>query len=331
MMTAVSGWARGFAGLTVPRVMVGVGEATLTPAALSMLGDVFPPHRLGMATSVYYTGLPLGTALSLVVAGWAGPRFGWRACFQVMGFAGLLAVGLLFLVREPARRSRASTAAGGPRVTAGTLVADLARALRERPALGLVMLGGSALAYGSAAALHGVTWLVQERGFDFAQAAFLAGGMAVVSGLAGNLAGGWFTDWCHRRWRGGRSWSLVLLTLFFAPFSAAFFLLPPDSALFYVCWFFWNASSVAYFGPVFAAVQELSPAHTRSSAVAFGLLVMNLAGVGPGPWITGLIGDSFDLTRGLLVSLAVTVTAVVPFAVAARLTPAGRAAAGPSA
>jgi hypothetical protein len=123
----------------------------------------------------------------------------------------------------------------------------------------------------------------------------------------------------------------VLLTLFFAPFSAAFFLLPPDSALFYVCWFFWNASSVAYFGPVFAAVQELSPAHTRSSAVAFGLLVMNLAGVGPGPWITGLIGDSFDLTRGLLVSLAVTVTAVVPFAVAARLTPAGRAAAGPSA
>ncbi|MDO8836415.1 MAG: MFS transporter [Vicinamibacterales bacterium] len=333
-MTAASGAARGFAGLAVPRVLVGVGEATLTPAALSMLADVFPPRRLGMASSVYYTGLPIGTALSLVIAGWAGPRFGWRACFYALGALGLASVALLALVREPPRQggaARAGPSPAAPPLSLGAIVRDLTAAVRTRPALGLVMLGGAALAYGSASAMHGVTWLVEERGFPFARAAFAAGAMAVVSGLAGNLAGGWFSDWCRRRWTGGRAWSLVVIAAFFAPFSAAFFLLPPSTPVFYVCWFFSAASTVTYFGPVFAAVQELAPAHVRSSAVAFGLLVMNMVGVGPGPWITGLIGDHASLSLGLLVSVGVTLTAVVPFAAAARVTPADRAVPAPSA
>jgi hypothetical protein len=125
-------------------------------------------------------------------------------------------------------------------------------------------------------------------------------------------------DWCARRWRGGRSWSLVLLTLFFAPFSAGFFLLPASSPLFYVCWFFSAASTVAYFGPVLSAVQELAPAQVRSSAVAFALLVMNILGTGPGPWVTGMIGDRATLTAGLLSSVGVSTLSVVAFAAAAR-------------
>jgi fucose permease len=75
---------------------------------------------------------------------------------------------------------------------------------------------------------------------------------------------------------------------------------------------------VAYFGPVFSAVQELAPAHARSSAVAFGLLVMNIVGVGPGPWITGMIGDRVSLTLGLLTSVGVSTLSVVAFTAAAR-------------
>lgn len=320
IMTALSGAARSFIHLALPRVFVGVGEATLTPAALSMLGDAFPARRLGLATGVYYAGLPIGTALSLGVAGWVAPRFGWRVCFYAFGLVGLAAVGLLATVREPARRAVAAAHATSA-LSMGSIVRDLRVALAELPALGLLMLGGAALAYGSASALHGITWLVQERGFPFATAAYAHGFMSVTSGLLGNLAGGWVADWCARRWRGGRSWSLVLITLFFAPFSAAFFLLPVSSPLFYVCWFFFTASTVAYFGPVFSAVQELAPGHVRSSTVAFCLLVMNIVGVGPGPWITGMIGDRVSLTMGLLTSVGVSTLSVVAFAAAARRWP----------
>jgi len=324
-MTAVSGAARGFAHLAAARVFVGVGQAALTPPALSMLADAFPARRLGLATGIYYAGLPAGTALSLVIAGFVAPRFGWRACFYALGVVGVLAAALLWAVREPCRRG--AEAAGrqggsaGDAASFGEITRGLLRALRERPAFGLTVLGAACLAYGSAAAIHGVTWLVEERGFDFAAAAYTAGLVAVTAGLAGNVAGGWAADWCARRWRGGRSWSLVLLTLFFAPFSAAFYLLPSSCPLFYVCWFFSSASTVAYFGPVFSSIQETAPARVSASAVAFGLLVMNLAGVGPGSWLTGVIGDAASLTAGLAASVAVSTASVVAFAAAARLSP----------
>jgi MFS family permease len=318
-MTALSGSAQGFLHLAIPRVLVGVGEATLTPAALSMLGDAFPRRRLGIATGIYYAGIPLGTALSLVVAGWMAPRFGWRACFYTLGFIGLAAVGALVMLREPPRQGSTAERGSAPaRPPSGAILRDLGRGLAGSPALVLTMIGGAALVYGSAAALHAITWLVQERGFPFATAAFTAGGIAVGAGFFGNVAGGWIADWCHRRWQGGRSWSLVLMTAGFAPFTVAFFVLPPSSPFFYVCWFFASASTTAYFGPVFAAIQELAPPRIRSTTLAFGLLVMNLLGVGPGPWITGIIGDRSSLTAGLLASVAVSTCAVVPFALAAR-------------
>ena len=180
------------------------------------------------------------------------------------------------------------------------------------------MLGGSALVYTSAAALHSVTWLVQERGMPFAGAAYRAGGMSAAAGFFAIVAGGWLADHCERRWKAGRLWVLAFLPLFFAPWNLAFLLLSPSSPLFYVCWFFSSASSSAYFGPLFAAAQQLAPPRARSSVVALALLVTNLLGVGPGPWITGLIGDRIGLTAGLLLSVGVSVCGFVPFAIAAR-------------
>ena len=93
-MTALSGWARSFAQLAIPRIFVGIGEATLTPAALSMLGDAFPVRRLGLAIGVYYAGIPLGMALALISSSLIAPRFGWRVSFWVLGAIGILATTL---------------------------------------------------------------------------------------------------------------------------------------------------------------------------------------------------------------------------------------------
>ncbi len=320
-MTAISGLAKNFLHLAIPRIFVGVGEATLTPAALSMLGDAFPRRRLGLATGIYYAGIPLGTAASLIAAGYVAPRFGWRACFVGLGLFGLAAVLALPLLREPPRRRSAEA----PELSSlWRLSREVGRAVMRRPALLLVLAGGTLLVYGSGAALLVVTWLVEERGFAFARAAYLAGIMAVAAGLLGNLAGGWFGDWCARRLPQGRLWSLVAMTLFFAPFSAGFYLLPVATPLFWPCWFLACAGTTAWFGPLFAAIQELAPAVARSTTVAFALLVMNVAGVGPGPLVTGLIGDSSNLTRGLLLSVGVVLAAVVPFALATRRAAHGR-------
>ncbi|HYC90199.1 MAG TPA: MFS transporter [Thermoanaerobaculia bacterium] len=315
LMTALSGWARSFVALAIPRVFVGIGEATLTPAALSMLSDTFPPRRLGLAVGVYYAGIPLGLATALISSSIIAPRFGWRFSFFILGILGLVATGLLFLFREPARRKVAETKA---RPALREIVRDLARAIVRRPALLLALIGGSLLCYGSGAALLGVTWLVEERGFVYADAAFRAGIVAVVAGFLGNVAGGAFGDYCEKRFPAGRLWSLVIMTVVLAIPAWLFYTVEPGTPLFYACWLLTSAGTTAWFGPLFSAYQELAPSHTRSTMVAFALLVLNLLGVGPGPLITGIIGDRRSLGFGLLASVVITALAVIPFALAAR-------------
>jgi MFS family permease len=319
-MTALSGMARSFLGLAVPRIFVGIGEATLTPASISMLGDAFPRRRLGLAVGVYYAGIPIGLAVALISSSYIAPRYGWRFSFYALGIIGLVATMLLLLIREPERR-QLQTATGevdAVRPTMGKLFRDSLTSLVERPALALALLGGSLLCYGSGAALLGVTWLVEERGFVYADAAFRAGIVAVLAGFIGNVAGGAFGDFCARRFRGGRLWSLVFMTGFFAIPAWLFYSATPGTPFFYVCWFFTSAGTTAWFGALFSAYQELAPAHARSTIVAFALLVLNLLGVGPGPLITGMIGDAHGLTLGLRISVLITALAMIPFALAAR-------------
>ena len=225
-----------------------------------MLGDLFPPRRLGMATSVYYTGLPIGTALSLTIAGWVGPRFGWRACFYALGVIGLAAVGLLLVVREPPAAWHAERRRRAPDLVRARLSPTSSRRVRQRPALGLVMLGGAAT---------GVRIGLGDARRDLARAGTRLHVRACgvrrrarwpcVRGLRATSPAAGYRTSAASAGAGGRAWSLALLAAGFAPFSAAFYLLPPASPLFYVCWFVSSASTVAYFGPVFAAVQELAP------------------------------------------------------------------------
>jgi MFS family permease len=314
-MTALSGLAKSFAGLAIPRIFVGIGEGTLAPAALSMLGDAFPKRRLATATGIYYAGIPLGSAAGLLASSWIAPRHGWRACFLVLGAVGVVAAVALLAVREPARLGTRPGEAPSLR----RLAADLGRLLAARRDLVLMLAGGALLVYGAAAAMHAVTWLVEERGYVYAEAAFAAGVMAVASGVAGNLAGGAFGDWCARRRRDGHLFSLIPMTVFFTPIGFVFFTLEPGTPWFYLAWFVTAAGTTAWFGPLFAAIQEAAPAESRASTMAFALLTINLLGVGPGPLVTGAIGDAHGLTLGLMTSLGVVALAIVPIALALRI------------
>jgi MFS family permease len=117
-MTAFSGFANSFGMLAAARIGVGIGEASASPAAYSMISDSFPKERRATALSIYSSGLYIGGALSLPIGGlvlsrwkaaWPDPATaplglaGWQAAFLAVGVPGLLLALWVLTLREPQR------------------------------------------------------------------------------------------------------------------------------------------------------------------------------------------------------------------------------------
>ena len=146
---------------------------------------------------------------------------------------------------------------------------------------------------------------MQERGFAYSRAAYLASAVVLGAGLVGSLALGGLTDAAQRRRPGGRLLAFVGLGAVSLAANTGFYLLPASSPLFLAAWLVAQAWTLGWFGPILAAIHDRAPAGSRATVVGFALMAINLLGVGSGPWITGAIGDRAGLTTGLLASVAV--------------------------
>ena len=281
VLTAVSGAARGFVSLAIPRMFIGVGESVLTPTSMSMLSDRFPASKLGFAAGAYYMGVPIGVGASLMIAGYLGPTIGWRNCFYLLGALGIcLAVVMLFVKETPRKHQGNATGAERPKLK--EIFATAFRALANCPALALTMAGGVALHFILGAAAFDQLWFVGERGFDRAFIAQATGWIAVVAGVLGNLFGGLGSDWYYRKTGNGRAMFLFWIMLLLAPFNIAYRLVPADSPFFWVGVFLGFFQLGCFYGPTFSSVQELVPPQIRATVVAFYILMLNLVGLGIG-------------------------------------------------
>jgi len=116
-MTALSGLAGSYGQLACARIGVGIGEASASPAAYSLLADYFPVRRRALVLSIYTSGLYVGAGLSLPLGGWIDHAWsrsyahgtapfglaGWQAAFLAVGLPGLLLALWVLTLREPAR------------------------------------------------------------------------------------------------------------------------------------------------------------------------------------------------------------------------------------
>ena len=302
MLTAVSGMAKGFVSMAIPRMFIGVGESIMTPTSMSLLADRFPSSRLGFASGFYYMGVPLGVGVSLLIVGYLGPAIGWRNCFYALGALGLvLALIMLFIAETPRRHLQEAKAAGieeQPRQSFKEILATLIAALRACPALGLTIGGGVALHFILGAATFEQVWFVQERGFDKAQIAVNTGYIAIVGGVLGNLFGGIGADKFMARTGMGRPMFLFWIMLLLAPVNIAYRLVPPDTLWFWLGVFLGYFQLGCFYGPTFSTVQELVPPRIRGTVVAFYILLLNLIGLGFGITAGGITIDAM-IARGV--------------------------------
>ena len=301
LMTAVCGRVTSYAGLFVARVGVGVGEATLAPAAYSMIADYVPPARRGRALGLFSMGIYLGLGVAIMVTGlvvqavgsmpvlhWPviGEVRGWQVAFLILGPPGMLVSLWLLTVREPARREVAAA-------TTGVRYADVWRRIREHAGFyANLIFGVSMLTLTfNAVAFWIPAHLLRVHELSPLQVAFSYGPIMFVAGSLGILAGGVLAD----RWRSaGRADAELQVVLYGAlalgPLViAAFQLRDATLAIALLAPLLFVTSFP--FGAASAALQMVTPNRFRARTSAIYLLVINLLGIGLGSSAASFVSD----------------------------------------
>ena len=323
-LTAVSGMAKGFVSLAIPRMFIGVGESILTPTSMSLLSDRFPSHRLGFASGFYYMGVPIGVGVSLLIVGYLGPLIGWRNCFYALGVIGLVLAGVMWIIRDPEREVKALAARSEQSDKAAqnftAIIKTLAKALGHSPALVMTILGGVAFHFVLGAATFDQLWYVQERGFDRAEIAQLTGWIGIIAGISGNLFGGIGGDWLLKKTGMGRPMFLFFVMVLLAPINIYYRLVEPESLWFWAGVFAGFFQLGCFYGPTFSTIQELVPQQIRATVVAFYILLLNLVGVAIGVTAAGIYidhlaaaGESEPYTMALLWFTVISMAAIPLF------------------
>jgi MFS family permease len=296
-MTALCGFAQNYWHLLFARIGVAVGEAGGSPPSHSMISDLFPAHQRATALGIYALGIPVGTMIGNLAGGYLNDAFSWREAFMVVGLPGLaLALVVRFTLREPPRggmeRTPASTAAAAPPVSA------VIKGLWSRTSFRWLSLGAGFHAftgYGTGA------WIPPffERSHDLTTteigtALFWLGFPAALS----TFVGGWLGDLLGKRDVRWYVWLTAIAVMAAWPFSVFGYLWHDPWVAFWV-WVVPNLLGSFWLAPAFALTQGLVGLRMRAVAASIILFVLNIIGLGLGPWFVGFVSDVLNATTTL--------------------------------
>lgn len=302
LATVGSGFADDYPTLLAMRAAVGIGEAGYATVAPAVIADLFSADQRGRKLAWFYLAIPLGSALGYLVGGPVGEAYGWRAAFFVAGAPGLAMAIVIALLPEPERGASdpdEEDAPSGP-VPLGKALGRLFRS----PAWRINVVGTTLMTF----AMGGIafwmpTYLVRTLDMKLGTANITFGGVTVVAGLIGTLAGGWLGDRAFARGAGGyfsvSGWGLLLG----APVAALLPMMPTQTLVFVVAFF----AEVLLFlntGPLNAALVACVPSSMRARAVAVNVFFIHALGDAISPPLMGAISDRASL------GLAIGLTAV---------------------
>jgi MFS family permease len=274
---------RDYDQLLFRHAIVGIGEASYATIAPTLIADSFPLERRGRMLSIFFLGLPVGSAAGYFVGGPIAQYFhSWRAPFLAAGIPGFVLAIFLWLLPEPPRGQHEEHAPVG--------VWTLLRGLFRNGAFITATLGMAAYTFAIGGMQAWVpAFLMRFRDMDLKNANVDFGIIVLINGIGATLVGGWMGDRLLRRYFGAYySFSgvtmLIAVPLMVAAIYATGKLMFP--AIFAAVFFILIGT-----GPSNAAVVNSVSASIRSTALAVNVFVIHLLGDAFSPTLIGAISD----------------------------------------
>ena len=300
-MTALCGLASNFMMLLLARIGVGVGEAGASPPSHSLISDYFPIETRATALSIYALGIPFGSMVGNFVGGWGAQELGWRMTFFVVGIPGILVALLVWItLREPPRGMSEIKIKPAPTEdlsgTAPKVREVLAFLWKRKSFRHLAWAAGLHAFIGYGAGTWNAPFLIRSHEMPITE---VGSWLALISGIGaiGTFAGGYLADKLSDK-TGDRRWYLWvpgISTLLMLPFQFIAYLYGGLWAVIPAL-FFVSILGGMYLGPSFAMTQGLVTLRMRAVASAILLFVLNIIGMGLGPYFIGVASDFLSPT-----------------------------------
>ncbi|HWT03749.1 MAG TPA: MFS transporter [Pyrinomonadaceae bacterium] len=289
LFSGLTGFAHDFWGIFLCRVMVGVGEATLGPAAFSLISDYFPPRVRATVQAVYSSGIALGAGVAFLVGGPLAKTLGWRPAFFLLSFPGLFFAVLVLLLKE---KPRGQTESAAPRYGR-----DDWRVLFTSAPLIYLYLGYALVALSAnSISIWVTTFFVRLHNFDLVFMGLWGGLISIVAGVPGTVTGGYLADRLRRRGRGGRMLFGACAALLAVPFWLG--LIFSDKLwMLLAANVFLIALSLIWLGPATAEVHEITGPKLRGLGIAVFIFAVNVASYVVGAPLIGMLNDQLGATE----------------------------------
>ncbi|MGI4876088.1 MAG: MFS transporter [Janthinobacterium lividum] len=318
LATAACAFADNFWHMFGARLLVGVGEAALVPAAMSLLAAYFTRAHFGRAVAMFTTGASLGKTTALIggaalltlFAGHGltiGTRhlLPWQGVFLIAALLGLVIAPLILTIVEPPRPPRAGVG--------GTRLSDALDYIRRHAAPYALHTTAScaAILLVQSFGAWAPSYFARARGYSVVEAGYVVGLITLVTGPLGGLSGGWAVDRLTRA--GAREAALIVITAGLGVALPMVLLLValPNGILPLIAFAFLMFSVSATAGPCLAGLQIITPLLHRGAATSVYMCVITLVSVGLGPLLVGVVSDRLAKSGGSLGIALAGVTSVV--------------------
>lgn len=280
--TALCAAVTGFWTLFLARMGVGIGEAGGVAPSYALIADTVPANRRARSLALFSLGIPIGSALGLYFGGWLASALNWRATFVIIGLIGFP---LAFAIRRYVPEAPAPP--GEPQES----FARVFRRLAAKPSFWLLSFGAaSASICGYGLGFWLPSYFHDSLGLGLAELGVYYGTIVLIGGIAGIWLGGWVGDRLGEARPGAYAMVPGVAFLITAPlYLIAMRTESLDSA--FLLFLIPYALSLAWLGPVVAAIQLLVPPAERATASSAMLLINNLIGIGLGTSLFGWLAD----------------------------------------
>lgn len=314
LMTAMTSLAQKYWQLFAARAGVGVGEATLLPAAYSMISDLFSEKHRGLALGIFSSGSSIGAGLALIVGGYAiglineagaqtlplvGTLEPWRLTFIYVGVPGILVAILIKFIPEPERRLEA---AGDNPATTSIPIREVRAHYRKHAAA--VTFHHLGMSFSAMAAYGIMAWapvmLIRTHGWSPQEVGLALGTSLGVAGTLGVIGGGWLGDTLTNRGQATGRINTAVLAMALGAVGAAIYPLQESASLIVPFFMLAILGGFMVIGTGAAALMEIMPNRLRGQATAIYLFVVSLAGVGLGPTAVAVFTDYIFGDAGLV-------------------------------